>query len=228
MAMAIQATLLAGCVCMGASTLAFLGMARDDATKRFNYVALMVTAIATTVYCSMAFGIGVEEINGRNVYYARYVDWFFTTPLLLLDLAMLAGSDFWDTFFVIGMDCIMILAGALAAFSTAGGKWPLFTIGMITFVLFLGKLFTSMSASAQKLGGKVHSKFMTVAGISMGIWWVYPILFILCEGTNFLSEELEVLTYAIIDVIAKCGVGFLLLMNHDVLEAAAKVPLLSA
>jgi len=213
---------------MSVSTLAFLQMAKEDSTKRFNYVALMVTAIAATAYCSMAFGLGVHEVNGRNVYYMRYVDWFFTTPLLLLDLAMLAGSDFWDTFYVIGMDCIMILAGALATFSTDGGKWPLFMIGMVAFVLFLSKLFTSMSASAQKLGGAVHSKFMTVARVSMGIWWVYPLLFALCEGTNVLSEELEVLTYAIIDVTAKCGVGFLLLMNHDVLEAASKVSLLQS
>jgi bacteriorhodopsin len=222
----IQATLLVGSACMGLSTLAFLQMAKEDSTKRFNYVALMVTAIAATAYCSMAFGLGVAEVNGRNVYYMRYIDWFFTTPLLLLDLAMLAGSDFWDTFYVIGMDCLMILAGALATFSTNGGKWPLFLIGMITFLLFLCKLFTSMSASAQKLGGPVYSKFMTVAGFSMAIWWVYPVLFVLCEGTSFLSEELEVLTYAIIDVIAKCGVGFLLLMNHDVLEATSKVTLL--
>jgi bacteriorhodopsin len=211
---------------MSLSTLAFFSMAKNGPTKRFNYVALLVTAIAATAYCSMAFGLGVYEVDGRNVYYMRYVDWFFTTPLLLLDLAMLAGSDFWDTFFVIGMDCVMILAGALGSLSPTG-KWPLFAIGMVAFVLFLGTLFGSMSASAQKLGGAVYSKFQTVAGISMGIWWIYPVLFVLCEGTNFLSEEMEVLTYAIIDVIAKCGMGFLLLMNHDVLEATSKAPLLA-
>lgn len=218
----IQATLQVGCACMSVSTVAFFMMPKTDSTKRFNYVALMVTAIAATAYCSMAYGLGIAEVNGRNVYYMRYVDWFFTTPLLLLDLAMLAGSDFWDTFFVIGMDALMILAGALATFSSGAGKWALFMIGMITFVLFLYKLFVSMSESAKKLGGSVHSQFMMVAGISMGIWWVYPVLFVLCEGAEILSEEMEVLTYCIIDVAAKCGVGFLLLMKHDVLEAAGK------
>eukprot|EP00438_Fugacium_kawagutii_P022934 Skav226771 [mRNA] locus=scaffold8:188038:188643:- [translate_table: standard] len=197
----------------------------QESTKRFNYVAALVTAVAATAYCSMAYGLGVEEVNGRNIYYMRYVDWLFTTPLLLLDLALLAGSDFWDTFYIIGMDVIMVLAGGLACFCPAG-KWPLFTIGMVVFVLFLHKLFTATSASAQKLGGEVYKKFTTLSTISMGIWWVYPVLFILCEGTNTLPEELEVLTYAIIDVIAKCGMGFLLLGNHSVLETANKEPLL--
>lgn len=222
--MMIPMTLAVACGCMVLSTFAFYAMAKD-ATKRFNYVALLVTAIAATAYCSMACGLGVKEVDGRNIYYMRYVDWFFTTPLLLLDLAMLAGSDFWDTVFVLGMDCVMILAGALASFSPVG-KWPLFTIGMMAFVVFLGKLFTSMSSSAQKLGGPVYSKFTTVAGISMGIWWIYPVLFVLCEGANILPETMEVLAYAIVDVVAKCGVGFLLLMNHEVLAAASKVSLL--
>lgn len=29
--------------------------------------------------------------NLRDIYYARYIDWFFTTPLLLLDVILLAG-----------------------------------------------------------------------------------------------------------------------------------------
>lgn len=29
--------------------------------------------------------------NLRDIYYARYIDWFFTTPLLLLDIILLAG-----------------------------------------------------------------------------------------------------------------------------------------
>lgn len=44
----------------------------------------------------MANGIGaafidVGEGNTREVFYARYIDWLITTPLLLLDLALLAG-----------------------------------------------------------------------------------------------------------------------------------------
>ena len=33
--------------------------------------------------------------------------------------------------------------------------------------------------AAKKLGGDVQRTFMSVASISMGIWWVYPVLFCL-------------------------------------------------
>jgi bacteriorhodopsin len=37
--------------------------------------------------------------NLRDIYYTRYIDWFFTTPLLLLDLILLAnlplGTTLW-------------------------------------------------------------------------------------------------------------------------------------
>lgn len=37
--------------------------------------------------------------NYRQIYWARYVDWFFTTPLLLLDILLIAacpvGTAMW-------------------------------------------------------------------------------------------------------------------------------------
>jgi bacteriorhodopsin len=58
------------------------------------------------------------------VFYARYVDWLFTTPLLLLDLALLAGLNGADITNVIIADVIMILTGLFAAFGvTERAKW---------------------------------------------------------------------------------------------------------
>ena len=37
--------------------------------------------------------------NLRSIYYARYVDWFFTTPLILLDVILMGnvalGATLW-------------------------------------------------------------------------------------------------------------------------------------
>lgn len=51
-------------------------------------------------------GAGLMYVEGRWVYWMRYVDWFFTTPFFLLDLALLAGADSWDTFYVMLMNAI--------------------------------------------------------------------------------------------------------------------------
>lgn len=61
----------------------------------------------------------------RQVYWARYVDWSLTTPLLLLDLALLANLNGAHTLIAIAADVIMILTGLFAAFGSEGTpqKW---------------------------------------------------------------------------------------------------------
>merc|ERR1719238_2157553 len=72
-------------------------------------------------------GAGVTDVDGRDVYWMRYVDWFFTTPFFLLDLALLAKADTWDTFYVMLMNAICIVCGAIGALSE-GGRFPMFVL----------------------------------------------------------------------------------------------------
>ena len=47
----------------------------------------LVPMVALTLYLLMALGHGsVVRPSGRVFYYARYIDWSITTPLLLLSL----------------------------------------------------------------------------------------------------------------------------------------------
>jgi len=207
-----------GTACMAGSTVAFQMMAHEE-TKRFNYVAMAVTGIATMAYLAMFCGAGIIEIHGRNVYWMRYVDWFFTTPFFLLDLALLAGADNSDTFYVMLMNAICIASGAIGALNP-DAKWPMFILGMVTFVMFIMKLFGAMMAKAQSLGNGVGAKYTSVTATTMAIWCIYPAMYLAAEVYRAVSVEQEVLIYAVIDVIAKCGMGFLLLGSHDVLKAA--------
>jgi bacteriorhodopsin len=53
----------------------------------------------------MLSGQGWTAIAGcRQFFYARYVDWSITTPLLLLDLGLIAGADGALIAAVIGCD----------------------------------------------------------------------------------------------------------------------------
>merc|ERR1712036_114701 len=140
---------MGACFCMFASTVAFMMMAKPE-TKRFNYVAMAVTGIATMAYLAMLYGAGITEIDGRDVYWMRYVDWFFTTPFFLLDLALLANADVWDTFFVMLLNAICIACGAVGALNPAS-RLPMFVLGMATFIGFNWKLFGGMMENASKL-----------------------------------------------------------------------------
>merc|ERR1719336_1785908 len=102
---------------------------------------MAVTGIATMAYLGMYCEAGVIEVQDRDVYWLRYVDWFFTTPFFLLDLCLLANCDMWDTFYVMLLNAVCIASGAIGALTPGySGRWAMFVLGMITFVMFNAKL----------------------------------------------------------------------------------------
>jgi bacteriorhodopsin len=67
--------------------------------------------------------------NFRSIYYVRYIDWFITTPLLLLDLLLTAGMPWPTLLWVIIIDEIMIITGLIGALLETQYKWAYFTFG---------------------------------------------------------------------------------------------------
>ena len=116
----------------------------------------LITVTAAISYFGMATGHGVsvhtvqvrhqhdhvpdtfEEIQ-REVYWARYVDWSLTTPLLLLDLSLLAGLNGAHILIAVVADIIMILTGLFAAFGTEGTpqKWGWYTIACAAYLVVI-------------------------------------------------------------------------------------------
>ena len=91
---------------MIASTAAFIGLAftKPQSQRIFHYITAAITMIASIAYFSMGSNLGWTGIqveflrsdpkvagNVRQIFYVRYIDWFCTTPLLLLDLMLTAG-----------------------------------------------------------------------------------------------------------------------------------------
>jgi bacteriorhodopsin len=224
--------LMIGFLCMLGTTIWFYVkscMAKEEGQKKFYYVSMSVTGIASVAYLCMRANIGISYVEcaggscqdgataaqsyGGKAYplfWMRYIDWFFTTPFFLLDLCLLANADSWVTFFVMLLNAICIVCGAIGALKPSVSI-PFFVLGMITFVGFIEKLW----------GLSKDAHYQLVMKLTMGIWCAYPIMFILCEMTHSVTTELEVWLYCVLDVAAKCGCGVLLVTGH---QAAAKEP----
>jgi bacteriorhodopsin len=115
----------------------------DEQAKRFHHsLTTLIVVIASISYFAMANKSGMVEHHRkipehhvdplppthrhifRDVYYARFVDWFLTTPLILLNLHALSGLNGASIFSTIAADFIMILTGWFAAVSrTKVEKW---------------------------------------------------------------------------------------------------------
>jgi bacteriorhodopsin len=132
---------------MTVSTIAFLGlgMMKPRTHRIFHYITASITMVAAIAYFSMAANLGwtpiaVEyqrsdhRVAGvyREIFYVRYIDWFITTPLLLMDLLLTAGMPWPTVLWVILVDWVMIVTGLVGALVKSSYKWGYFAFGMST------------------------------------------------------------------------------------------------
>ncbi|MFW6000137.1 MAG: bacteriorhodopsin [Halorubrum sp.] len=196
----------------------------DKEAREYYAITILVPGIASAAYLSMFFGIGVSEVEvvGRgtlDIYYARYADWLFTTPLLLLDLALLAKVDRVTIGTLIGVDALMIVTGLIGALSQtmlARYSWWLFSTIAFLFVLYY--LLTSLRSAAAERSEEVQTTFNTLTALVAVLWTAYPILWIIgTEGAGVVGLGIETLSFMVLDVTAKVGFGFVLLRSRAIL-----------
>jgi bacteriorhodopsin len=229
-----QLSLWIGTVGMALGTLYFIAQGwgvRDPKQQEYYIITIFIPAIAAASYFSMATGFGLIEIEvagmgTTEIYWARYADWLFTTPLLLLDLGLLAGADRNTLYTLIGLDVFMIGTGLVGALATEGQLvrivwWAISTGALIVLLYFLlGKL----SEQASRQSGDVGALFSQLRNLVLVLWAVYPILWILGTegGIEVIPLAVETAAFMVLDLAAKVGFGFLLLRSRDVLGAAGE------
>lgn len=223
------------CAIMGVSTLIFMGMAvtKPQTHRLFHYITASITAVACIAYWSMGSDLGqvpiqAEFVRGgivsgagtREIFYVRYIDWFVTTPLLLTDLLLTAGVP-WPTILVtILADEIMIVTGLVGALTSTSYKWGYWTFGMFALFFIAYELVIDARRHATAFGGSVKSTFLQCGVLTIFLWFLYPIAWGLSEGGNVIHPDSEAIFYGILDVLAKPGFGFLLLLGHNKIDPA--------
>ena len=204
----------------------------DRRRQEFYIVTIFITAIAFVNYLAMALGFGLTTVTlgGEEVpiYWARYTDWLFTTPLLLVDLGLLVGATRNQLASLVGLDVLMIATGAIATLSTsaavlsAGGTrlvWWGVSTGFLLVLLYM--LYGSLDEKASRLSGQAASTFSTLRTLIVVVWLVYPVWWLLgTEGLQILSLNIETAGFMVLDLVAKVGFGFILLSSREVLDAA--------
>jgi bacteriorhodopsin len=169
---------------------AILSLARLDAVFfGLPMNAGIVTTIASLAYLVMATGHGfVIKCNGRAFYYARYVDWFFTTPLLLLDVLVVSGTGFSSMAlsFMFTFDVLMIAAGLIGELIEDSFRWAFFGFGMLFFIPIIWYLCRADGSDGQMCGATegalpVQRVAQQVIFMTWFLWMFYPIVWVLCN-----------------------------------------------
>ncbi len=173
-----------------------------------------ITLWAAAMYLSMILGETIlRDFNGqREIFVGRYVDWLVTTPLLLLELGVIAGLRSQVILTAVGADLLMILTGLIATLERAPNNYLWYIIGTGCFLVILVLLLTEFSFSARRRNGKINKLFQTLRNVLIVLWVCYPIVWIIgTEGFRVIDIGIETALYTILDLSAKVGFGLIVI-----------------
>lgn len=157
----------------------------DDLEKLKLQISTAVTFIASCHYYLMI-------MSPSKVIAYRYLDWIFTTPLLLIDLCLTTGiTDKIIITRLIIYNILMLCAGFLGEIGVIN-KLVACIIGFIPLVLIFRDINRLMIRNVNNV---------SLLWVFIGVWSMYGILYMLRNANmrNF--------CYNILDIIAKAGFG---------------------
>jgi len=221
----------------------FLFVARDRVLPKYRMAVMVsgtVTAIAAYHYFRMFesfnHGYGINESSSvaatmgknmldfgaanYNVGY-RYIDWFLTVPLLLVELVAVLGLAA-----AIQSSLLKRLVPAAAAMIVLGypgdAKINLFNLdpsmwgllSTIPFLYIMYVLWVELSKSLAAQSEKVRKMFLALRLLLIATWGVYPITYITAMASTGAPTAAEVVSreigYSIADILAKCLFGLMI------------------
>ena len=151
----------------------------------------------------------------RTFYWARYLDWAFTTPLLLLSLcvtAMRAGPRSLGPILGVILSDLMMIITAFA-FGLSVTPWIKWTWFGISCAAFLGVYYVLWvpNLQASRLERDDVRKDYLVDGITLSVLWLlYPfVLAVSDDGLGLVGEAGAILGIAVLDVLSKVAYGLL-------------------
>ena len=194
-----------------------MGLADGKGHENYFMTYFFITLMASTTYIAMALGLGrTTNADGVVFYYARYLDWMVTTPLLLLNLAMLATFNIGRraplVAGLLGLDVFMILTGLVAGLASGSAKWVFYFLSCLAFLAIVGIIWGVLRVEAARLTAEESSVYNRATAIVTGVWTLYPVVWLIgTEGIGAIGLSGETMLYMILDVSAKIGLGCVLL-----------------
>ena len=224
----LSASLWVNIALAGLSILLFVYMGRniEDPRAQLIFVAtLMVPLVSISSYTGLVSGITVGFLDmpmghalagqegGVFTPWGRYLTWALSTPMILVALGVLAGSNMTKLFTAVVADIGMCVTGLAAAMTTSSYalRWVWYGISCAFFVVVLYILLAEWAEDAEIAG--TAEIFNTLKILTVVLWLGYPIVWgIGAEGLALIqSPAITSWAYSGMDIIAKYLFAFLLL-----------------
>lgn len=200
---------------MFGSALFFQFMARDhQLVPGYKYlIHTFIVVWSGLAYAAIAFGKGQTLYDGTIVYYARYIDWVVSTPLLLLSLNLTGKYSIsmqgTVTAALLGSQVIMIITGLVAELSTGTAQWFFYAAGCVALAVVLYIIWSPLYQKASSQGDAIRYVYRKSALFLTIQWLAYPLIWMLgAPGLGMLDKEGTTVFFIILPIISKAGFGF--------------------
>ncbi|WP_059350860.1 bacteriorhodopsin [Bacillus coahuilensis] len=173
-------------------------------------IAMVIPLWSGAAYLSIALGQGLFQYDDTTIYYARYIDWVISTPLLLAALALTAmfggKKNLTLLFSLVALDVFMIITGFVADLSIGTTKYIWYSLGVIALIIILVITFGPLRRIAISNGTRLARHYTRVAIYLSVLWVCYPTAWLLGPSGLGLAQELtEVLVFIILPIFSKVG-----------------------
>ncbi|CCK71540.1 Mrh1p KNAG_0H01270 [Huiozyma naganishii CBS 8797] len=211
--------LFAACSIFGSlALLLIIVMFRRPVNERmFFYTAIAPCAVMSVAYFTMGSNLGwaitqaiynrhrvstqTTHMGFRQVFYARYVGWFLALPWVVIQASIFGKTPVWHIFFNVLMTEFYVVSFLIGILVHSQYRWGYYTFGCICMFIACISVMTTTRNIAKRKGGELYTCFTYYFGICMFFWFIYPLIWGLCEGGNVLNNDAEQIWYGIMDVL---------------------------
>lgn len=222
-------------VLMGLSSLVFYVLAaRAPLSKRILHTLVAITTtISFIAYMALATGTGMAwkhdiftrshkhvpdttERHFRQILWLRYINWFLTSPLTLINLALLSGLPGAHLLVAVVADFVMLASGLLGTFTdNVSVRWAWFVLSCVGYLVTVYHVGIHGSRAASSKDSQRRRFYGTLAGVTLLVKVLYPIA-LAAGGISFkMNVDAETVLFAILDIFAQGILGYWILIAHD-------------
>ncbi|MEU4566796.1 bacteriorhodopsin [Micromonospora sp. NPDC023956] len=175
-------------------------------------VAIAIPLWSGSWYLVMALGGGRTEVAGHLLYWARYVDWVVTAPLLLVALTLTATHSLpgrcWGLMSaLIGTTVVVIISGLAAELtSDANTRYTLYTVGVLAFLAVYGLIWGPLHAHVRRQPKEIVEVYREAALLLSALWVGYPLLWLIGPtGVGLIGSSTTSLLFVVLSILSKVG-----------------------
>lgn len=183
---------------------------RPRGKRTFHHIGMIVLITSSLAYFSMASDLGatpvVTEFRGqhetRQIWYVRYIQWFITFPLLLVELLLATGVSLSDIMMTIFASWVLVISGLIGSLVPSTYKWGYFTFGCVAMIYIWYVLLWHAPRRTFAEEGTLKKGYLMSSAYLAFMLITYPICWACSEGANVITPTSEMIWYGILDIIA--------------------------